>query len=143
MHRFFPCSCAPRNDIALGSCLQAVRALERPRWEDFNYELFDVTKNRFYWLGDGSTHNEKYMTGDRKYFHSSGACIYVNNDLVGAWYLNPSEVDIPPGRSYKDYMLKVLSDFFFQFPNNETKLEIYSTIEHESLFIIHMYSHVY
>lgn len=69
MLHFFSCARTSKNDIALGSCLQAVRALERPRWEDFNYEPSDASKNRFYWLGDGSTHNEKYMTGDRKYFH--------------------------------------------------------------------------
>ncbi|EJD00095.1 FAD/NAD-binding domain-containing protein [Fomitiporia mediterranea MF3/22] len=64
-----------------GSCLHAVRALTFPRWEDFNYKPLDEpeTRNRFYWLGDGSTYSEKYMVGDR------------------AWYLNPEEVDIPPG----------------------------------------------
>ncbi|KDQ51118.1 hypothetical protein JAAARDRAFT_140775 [Jaapia argillacea MUCL 33604] len=61
-----------------GSCLQAVRALASPRWEDFNWEPLDKVKNRFYWLGDGQTYNEKHLTGDR------------------AWYLNPDEVDIPP-----------------------------------------------
>ncbi|KAN0074543.1 hypothetical protein V8E55_011592 [Tylopilus felleus] len=48
-----------------GSCLHAARALERPRWEDYNYEYLHGVRNRFYWLGDGSTYNEKYMTGDR------------------------------------------------------------------------------
>lgn len=50
-----------------GSCLHAVRALKHPRWEDFDYEPLDEsnTRNRFYWLGDGSTHNEKHMSGDR------------------------------------------------------------------------------
>lgn len=48
-----------------GSCLHAARAFERPRWEDYNYEYLDGVRNRFYWLGDGSTYNEKYMTGDR------------------------------------------------------------------------------
>ncbi|KAI0077436.1 FAD/NAD-binding domain-containing protein [Panus rudis PR-1116 ss-1] len=60
-----------------GSCLHALRALKHPRWEDYNYERIDKMKNRFYWLGDGSTYNEKHMTGDR------------------AWYLN--DVDFPPG----------------------------------------------
>ncbi|ETW86440.1 hypothetical protein HETIRDRAFT_58532 [Heterobasidion irregulare TC 32-1] len=61
-----------------GSCLHAVRALASPRWEDFNYESLpgDRTRNRFYWLGDGYTHNEKTMTGD-------------------PWYLNDDQVDIP------------------------------------------------
>ncbi|KAI5115440.1 hypothetical protein M0805_005525 [Coniferiporia weirii] len=64
-----------------GSCLHAIKTLENPRWEDFNYEPLGESKNRFYWLGDGSTYNEKHMVGDR------------------AWYLNPREVDIPPGEA--------------------------------------------
>ncbi|KAH8112943.1 FAD/NAD-binding domain-containing protein [Phellopilus nigrolimitatus] len=61
-----------------GSSLHAMRTLKHPRWEDYNFEPLDGIQNRFHWLGDGSTHNEKHMTGDR------------------AWYLNPEEVDIPP-----------------------------------------------
>ncbi|EIN14235.1 FAD/NAD(P)-binding domain-containing protein [Punctularia strigosozonata HHB-11173 SS5] len=62
-----------------GSCLHAVRALAHPRWEDFNYQhLSGEPQNRFYWLGDGQTYNEKTFTGDR------------------AWYLNPEEIDKPP-----------------------------------------------
>ncbi|KAF8428410.1 hypothetical protein L210DRAFT_3564312 [Boletus edulis BED1] len=61
-----------------GSCLHAARAFERPRWEDYNYEYLDGIQNRFYWLGDGSTYNEKYMTGDR------------------AWFLSDEELDYPP-----------------------------------------------
>ena len=49
-----------------GSCLHAVRALTVPRWEDFNYERLDKTKNRLFWLGDGMTYSEKTLTGDRK-----------------------------------------------------------------------------
>ena len=51
-----------------GSCLHAVRTLEHPRWEDYNYETLNEsgTSNRFFWLGDGSTFNEKYMVGDRE-----------------------------------------------------------------------------
>lgn len=49
-----------------GSCLHAIRALQHPRWEDFEYTRIDRTRNRLYWLGDGSTWNEKTMTGDRK-----------------------------------------------------------------------------
>ena len=48
-----------------GSCLHAARVFEHPRWEDYNYEYLDGVRNRFHWLGDGSTYNEKYMTGDR------------------------------------------------------------------------------
>ncbi|KAF9492086.1 FAD/NAD-binding domain-containing protein [Pleurotus eryngii] len=47
-----------------GSCLHAVEALEKPRWEDYNYELLDKgVKNRFFYLGDGLTKNEK-IRGD-------------------------------------------------------------------------------
>lgn len=60
-----------------GSCLHALRVLEHPRWEDFDYEQLHEIKNRFHWLGEGQTYNEKTMTGDR------------------AWYLRDSEVDIP------------------------------------------------
>jgi len=61
-----------------GSCLHSLVALRHPRWEDFNYEREKGTRNRLHWLGDGSTWNEKHLTGDR------------------AWYLNDSYVDIPP-----------------------------------------------
>ena len=61
-----------------GSCLHALRALQHPRWEDFDYIRIDKMRNRFSWLGDGSTWNEKTMTGDR------------------AWYLDDDNVDYPP-----------------------------------------------
>jgi len=62
-----------------GSCLHCIRAMANPRWEDFKFEPLDEgIKNRFFWLGDGSTYNEANMTGDR------------------AWYLNEDEVDRPP-----------------------------------------------
>ncbi|EIM83202.1 FAD/NAD-P-binding domain-containing protein [Stereum hirsutum FP-91666 SS1] len=66
-----------------GSGLHGVVALSNPRWEDFDYERLDRerTKNRFFWLGDGETENEKYIKGDR------------------AWYLNDEHVDRPPGTS--------------------------------------------
>ncbi|KXN90086.1 Putative sterigmatocystin biosynthesis monooxygenase stcW [Leucoagaricus sp. SymC.cos] len=39
-----------------GSPLHAAKTFEHPRWEDFNYERLDGDrKNRFYFLGDGST----------------------------------------------------------------------------------------
>lgn len=50
-----------------GSCLHSLRALRYPRWEDFNYGQVDKVKNRLYWLGDGSTLNEKSMSGDREW----------------------------------------------------------------------------
>jgi hypothetical protein len=49
-----------------GSCLHALRALEHPRWEDFDYEQLDKIKNRFHWLGDGQTYDDKTKTGDRE-----------------------------------------------------------------------------
>ncbi|KAI0057663.1 FAD/NAD(P)-binding domain-containing protein [Artomyces pyxidatus] len=61
-----------------GTCMHAVRALANPRWEDYTYTPVDKTSNRLFWLGDGQTHNEKTLTGDR------------------AWYLNDEEVDVPP-----------------------------------------------
>ena len=74
--------------IRPGSSLHAVRTFEYPRWEDYDYTFFDPPKNakgetgkrtRWQWLGDGSTYNEKTMTGDR------------------AWYLDPGYLDVPPG----------------------------------------------
>jgi len=60
-----------------GSCLHCVRALEHPRWEDYDYELLDATENNsFFWLGDGNTMADKIGTNR-------------------AWYLDPEEVDIP------------------------------------------------
>ncbi|KAI0311859.1 FAD/NAD-P-binding domain-containing protein [Amylostereum chailletii] len=59
-----------------GSSLHCIRTLSNPRWEDYNYEPFDNTHNRLYWLGTGQTENERTLSGDR------------------AWYLN--NVDVPP-----------------------------------------------
>ncbi|KAF8487669.1 hypothetical protein JB92DRAFT_3085502 [Gautieria morchelliformis] len=50
-----------------GACLRAVRALAHPHWEDFNYESLDGRRNRFYWLGDGWTVNERQGSGNRAY----------------------------------------------------------------------------
>lgn len=61
--------------------MHAVRALEHPRWEDFNYEQDGKIKNRFHWLGDGSTFVEKHFVGE------------------GAFYLTDKEIDFPPGSS--------------------------------------------
>ena len=35
--------------------MDAARALEYPRWKDFNYEQLDNVQNQFYWLEDGHT----------------------------------------------------------------------------------------
>ncbi|KAJ7150403.1 FAD/NAD-binding domain-containing protein [Mycena filopes] len=59
-----------------GSCLHAARALEHPRWEDYNYEPLDGQTNRFFWAGNGTTVAEETPGADK------------------AWYL--SEVDFPP-----------------------------------------------
>ena len=50
-----------------GSCLHLVRALAHPRWEDFNYEMLDGHPNRFHWLGNGWTVNERDECGNRAY----------------------------------------------------------------------------
>ncbi|KZT37069.1 FAD/NAD(P)-binding domain-containing protein [Sistotremastrum suecicum HHB10207 ss-3] len=79
-----------------GSCLHAVRALAEPRWEDYQYEYLDedVGKdgrvNRFKWLGDGWTVNERSGEGDR------------------AWYLE--DVDYPPGTFVLSLTLKLQPD---------------------------------
>ncbi|KAF7784265.1 hypothetical protein Agabi119p4_430 [Agaricus bisporus var. burnettii] len=62
-----------------GSPLHAVKALQYPRWEDFNYETLDGDpKNRFYFLGDGNTAADVDPEEDR------------------AWYLLPENIDYPP-----------------------------------------------
>ncbi|KAI0761050.1 hypothetical protein BD413DRAFT_617293 [Trametes elegans] len=61
-----------------GSTLHALKTLSNPRWEDYEYELADPVENRLHWLGDGQTHDEKALTGDR------------------AWYLRKPFLDIPP-----------------------------------------------
>ena len=48
-----------------GSALHCVRALEHPRWEDFDYQpLEEKPMNRFYWFGDGQTLVEKIPGSD-------------------------------------------------------------------------------
>jgi len=61
-----------------GSCLHAVKALESPRWEDYNMTSALSQKNRLAWLGNGWTQLEKNKDGNR------------------AFYLEQSEVDVPP-----------------------------------------------
>lgn len=41
--------------------------MEHPRWEDYDYELYDDTTNDLYWLGNGQTVDEHNKTGDREY----------------------------------------------------------------------------
>ncbi|KAF8149231.1 FAD/NAD-P-binding domain-containing protein [Mycena galopus ATCC 62051] len=59
-----------------GSALHAIRTLANPRWEDYEYESIDKTRNRLYWLGAGDTENERTRTGNL------------------AWYLDAP--DVPP-----------------------------------------------
>ncbi|KAJ7196375.1 FAD/NAD-P-binding domain-containing protein [Mycena pura] len=58
-----------------GSALHAIRTLANSRWEDYEYESIDKTRNRLHWLGGGNTKNEE-TTGDL------------------AWYLDAP--DVPP-----------------------------------------------
>ncbi|KAL0570192.1 hypothetical protein V5O48_011766, partial [Marasmius crinis-equi] len=63
-----------------GSTLHMRRALDNPRWEDFDYKLLDDKPgNRFYWFGEGQTVPDK--TGKDR-----------------AWYLDPKHIDFPPVR---------------------------------------------
>lgn len=86
--------------LYIGSTLHALKSLAHPRWEDYNYEAVDPVQNRFYWLGDGQTHNEKTLTGDS----TSHLIFTAHNELgsddlvrvIGAWYLREPFLDIPP-----------------------------------------------
>lgn len=53
--------------LLLGSVLHALKSLEHPRWEDFEYEQSDKGKNRLHWLGDGQTSDEKVESGDSEF----------------------------------------------------------------------------
>ncbi|TRM61604.1 hypothetical protein BD626DRAFT_501587 [Schizophyllum amplum] len=64
-----------------GSTLHFTRALEHPRWEDYEYEALDSdNRNRFFWLGNGGTVSDFDPNGDKAF--------YLNN------------VDIPPVPEY-------------------------------------------
>jgi len=41
-----------------GTTLHFLRALSHPRWEDFNFEPLEGSKNRFHWFGNGQTQVE-------------------------------------------------------------------------------------
>lgn len=67
-------------------------------------------KNRFFWLGDGSTYNEAKMTGGRESFFSCAShqslLLIV---LKGAWYLNDDQVDRPPGECSSQLMERTVN----------------------------------
>ena len=44
----------------IGSNINELRALEQPRWEDFEYTFVDEnqSQNKLYWLGNGATQAE-------------------------------------------------------------------------------------
>lgn len=77
-----------------GSNLHAIRALENPRWEDYEYERLDDTPNRLFWLGDGQTANERNMSGDRKCRNHLHMLVQLLNPNAVVWYLD--DVDVPP-----------------------------------------------
>ncbi|PSR70625.1 hypothetical protein PHLCEN_2v13485 [Hermanssonia centrifuga] len=84
-----------------GSTLQALRVLQCPRWEDFDYERIDddKTKNRFYYLGDGMTFPEKTGTGSRALVSWIRHTLSLTGNIIfsGAWYLDDDHINIPPG----------------------------------------------
>ena len=58
------CSEDSTGGVYTGSNLHAVRALQHPRWEDYEYERADPEENSLYWLGDGQSWDEKNENGD-------------------------------------------------------------------------------
>ena len=42
-----------------------MKALQYPKWEDYEYEYADSEDNSLYWLGDGQSWDEKNENGDR------------------------------------------------------------------------------
>ncbi|KAI9756558.1 MAG: hypothetical protein M4579_003817 [Chaenotheca gracillima] len=59
-----------------GSSLHAIKVMDNPRWEDFEYTYVDGED--FGWFGDG------WAEGDRE-------------EVDRAYYLDPENMDIPPG----------------------------------------------
>ncbi|KAJ7175158.1 FAD/NAD-P-binding domain-containing protein [Mycena crocata] len=77
-----------------GDALHAIRTLANPRWEDYDYESIDKTRNRLHWLGAGQTENERTGTGDREANYSfSRNTTLIPFDATVAWYLD--EADVP------------------------------------------------
>ena len=57
-----------------GSSLHAVKALEKPRWEDYDYEYADG--NPFGWFGNGWSERDSDETMDRAYYLDGPNMIY-------------------------------------------------------------------
>ena len=85
--------------LSPGSTLHALKALEHPRWEDYEYERADASPNRLYWLGDGQASDEMSPSGNSE--SPIDASSWYNTDLLcsGAWYLDDDYIDRPPGGS--------------------------------------------
>jgi len=81
--------------VISGSPIHAARALEYPRWEDFKYEQLDNVHNRFYWLGNGTTLADTDPKVDSESYLSTVDIVIIYS-LLGAWYLNPENIDYPP-----------------------------------------------
>ena len=58
-----------------------MKALQSPRWEDYEYEQIDAEDNVLYWLGDGQTWAEKTQQGDSKSVKSS-VCMFQGADKL-------------------------------------------------------------
>ena len=57
-----------------GSSLHAIRVLERPRWEDFEYTYVDG--NEFGWIGDGWSTLDRLEDADRTYYLNNQQMIH-------------------------------------------------------------------
>lgn len=85
------------TSIIIGSCTHAALTLANPRWEDYVYERLPKAKNRFYWLGDGTTMSDTTPGMDSTCkFNSIDAMAHVPEE---AWYLDESQIDVPPSKS--------------------------------------------
>ncbi|KAI0342829.1 FAD/NAD-binding domain-containing protein [Trametopsis cervina] len=82
-----------------GSVIHAVKALEHPRWEDYDYELYDDTTNDLYWLGNGQTVDEHNKTGDRSYAQVQSYEVACSTSMTAGTDLNP-RIRLVLGSSY-------------------------------------------
>jgi hypothetical protein len=75
-----------------GSTLHALETLRSPRWEDFEYETKE--ENNLRWLGNGWS-------------------VTQQDEGDPAWYLEPSEMDVPKAGKPEDstsYQLRPFSN---------------------------------